>query len=63
MKKIHAGSGKPQGVLSRGLRSLPSGGPFHGGTHALKGVTKTVSTPASRQPRLATSWHGTVRQK
>jgi hypothetical protein len=59
MKK-HAGSGKPQGVLNKGTRPQPS--PLHGGTNLRKGETKTVSTPASRQPRLATSYHGTVRK-
>ena len=56
--KRHGGSGLPQGKLNRGPRSLPSGGPYHGGTLAVKGETKTVSTPSSRQPRLATSYHG-----
>jgi hypothetical protein len=60
--KRHAGSGLPQGVLNRGPRALPNGGPTHGGTNLRKGETKTVSTPASRQPRLATSWHGNVRK-
>ena len=59
--KIHGGSGKPQVSLNRGTAPKPSG-PYHGGTHALKGQTKTVSTPADRQPRLATSWHGNVRK-
>jgi hypothetical protein len=59
MVKKHGGSGKPQGGLTRGTKPQPS--PHHGGTNLLKGVTKEVSTPASRQPRLATSWHGTKR--
>ncbi|MFY9952200.1 hypothetical protein [Bradyrhizobium sp.] len=58
--KIHGGSGVPQGRLNRGTARQPS--PTHGGTNLRKGETKTVSTPASRQPRLATSWHGTVRK-
>jgi hypothetical protein len=62
MTKTHGGSGKPQGQLNRGPRSLPSGGPYHGGTTALKGSTKKVATPADRQPRLATSYHGNVRK-
>jgi hypothetical protein len=59
MKK-HAGSGKPQGVLNRGTKPQPS--PHHGGTNLLKGQTNTVATPASRQARLATSYHGNVRK-
>jgi hypothetical protein len=58
MAKKHGGTHHVQGVLNRGTAPRPSG-PYHGGTHALKGVTKPVSTPASRQPRLATSYHGT----
>jgi hypothetical protein len=59
MKK-HAGSGKPQGVLSRGTKPQPS--PLHGGTLLRKGSVKAVSTPASRQATMAKSWHGTVRK-
>jgi hypothetical protein len=59
MKK-HGGSGKPQGVLNRGTAPQPS--PLHGGTNLRKGVVKEVSTPASRQARLATSYHGNVRK-
>jgi hypothetical protein len=55
MKK-HGGSGVPQGTLNRGTKPQPS--PNHGGTNLKKGETRTISTPASRQPRLATSWHG-----
>jgi hypothetical protein len=62
MKKLHAGSGVPQGFLRRGVRPQASS-PNHGGTNLKKGEVTRVSTPASRQPRLATSWHGTVRQK
>jgi hypothetical protein len=58
----HGGTDHVKGQLNRGPRTLPSGGPNHGGTDLKKGVTKTVSTPASRQPRLATSWHGNVRK-
>jgi hypothetical protein len=54
--KIHAGSGKPQGSLNRGTKPQPS--PTHGGTNLRKGVTKEVSTPARRQARMATSYHG-----
>jgi hypothetical protein len=56
--KRHAGSGKPQGQLNRGPRSLPSGGAHHGGTHAPR-TTKPVLAPAKRQARLSTSYHGT----
>jgi hypothetical protein len=64
MKKIHAGSGKSQGVLNKGAKPQPAttSGGFHGGTHAVKGVVKKVSTPSSRQPRMATSYHGNVRK-
>jgi hypothetical protein len=54
--KRYGGSGVPQGTLHKGTKPKPS--PTHGGTNLRKGVTKTVSTPASRQPRLATSYHG-----
>jgi len=59
--KRHGGSGLPQGQLNRGPRVLPSGGAQHGGTHASR-TTKPVLSPALRQARMATSWHGAVRQ-
>ena len=55
--KIHGGSGKPQGVLNKGTAKQPS--PTHGGTALRKGQLKQVATPAKRQSRMSTSYHGT----
>jgi hypothetical protein len=56
----HGGTDHVKGVLNKGTHTRPS--PLHGGTSLKKGETKPVSTPASRQPRMATSYHGNVRK-
>jgi hypothetical protein len=43
MKKQHAGSGKPQGVLNRGTHTRPS--LTHGGTNLSKGVVNGPPRP------------------
>jgi hypothetical protein len=65
MTKRHGGTAHVQGQLNHGTRVQPAStsGGFHGGSPDLKkGTLKPVLSPASRQSRLATSYHGTVRK-
>jgi hypothetical protein len=54
MTKIHAGSGRPHGVLHRGARPTPTP-PTHGGTHLPTGQTRR-----GVQPRIYSLHGGTA---
>jgi hypothetical protein len=46
--KRHGGSGRPQGQLNRGPRTLPAGGPYHAGSGMPKGrVHSPQGSPSS----------------